>query len=60
MLALLIIGATFMGVAMSIRDLVGERPIFLRERAVGLSPSAYLLAKLAVYGIFSAAARRHT
>ena len=53
-LALLVMGATFMGVAMSIRDLIGERPIFLRERAVGLSSAAYLLAKLAVFGVFSA------
>lgn len=54
-LSLLIIGATFMGISMSIRDLVGERPIYLRERAVGLLPSAYLLAKIVVYGIFSGA-----
>ena len=53
-LVLLILGATFMGVAMSIRDLIGERPIFLRERSVGLFPSAYLLAKVAVFGVFSA------
>jgi hypothetical protein len=53
-LALLITGATFLGVAMSIRDLVGERPIFLRERAVGLFPSAYLVAKLAVFALLSA------
>lgn len=54
-LSLLIIGATFMGISMSIRDLVGERPIFLRERAVGLMPSAYLVSKLIVFGAFSAA-----
>jgi hypothetical protein len=53
-LALLIIGGTFMGIAMSIRDLVGERPIFLREKAVGLFPSAYLAAKLATFGVTSA------
>ncbi len=55
-LALLIIGAMFMGVAMSIRDLVGERSIWLRERAAGLRPSAYLLAKLTVLGVMSALA----
>jgi hypothetical protein len=53
-LALLVMGATFLGVAMSIRDLVGERPIFLRERAVGLFPSAYLVAKLAIFAVVSA------
>jgi energy-coupling factor transporter ATP-binding protein EcfA2 len=54
-LSLLIIGATFMGVSMSIRDLVGERAIYLRERAVGLFPSACLLAKVLVFGVFSVA-----
>ncbi|QQS02249.1 MAG: ATP-binding cassette domain-containing protein [Austwickia sp.] len=50
LLVVLIVGAAFMGLAASARDLVGERPIFLRERAVGLAPSAYLWAKLAVFG----------
>lgn len=53
LLAMLVIGAAFMGASISIRDLVGERPIFLRERAVGLSISAYLASKLFVYGIFA-------
>lgn len=53
-LSLLIIGATFMGISMSIRDLVGERAIYLRERAVGLFPSAYLTSKVLVFGAFSA------
>ncbi len=38
-----------MGTALTIRDLVGERAIFQREQAVGLSATAYLLAKIAVY-----------
>ncbi len=46
LLILLILGACFMGAALSIRDLVGERNIYERERAVGLSPAAYLGAKL--------------
>jgi ABC-type multidrug transport system ATPase subunit len=50
-LTLLTIGAIFMGISMSIRDLVGERSIFERERAVGLSPSAYLLAKVFTYNL---------
>jgi ABC transport system ATP-binding/permease protein len=41
--------AVFMGMALSIRDLVGERGIFYREQAVGLSASAYLCAKVVVY-----------
>ncbi len=52
-LVLLNIGAVFMGTALTVRDLVGERMIFQRERAVGLSASAYLTAKVLV---FSAAA----
>ncbi len=52
-LILLNIGAVFMGTALTVRDLVGERLIFQRERAVGLSASAYLMAKVLV---FSAAA----
>ena len=48
-LNLLLPAAAFMGTALTIRDLVGERAIFLREQAVGLSTSAYLLAKTAVY-----------
>ena len=52
-LILLNIGAVFFGTALTVRDLVGERMIFQRERAVGLSASAYLMAKVIV---FSAAA----
>ncbi|MBV8349386.1 MAG: ATP-binding cassette domain-containing protein, partial [Mycolicibacterium sp.] len=48
-LVLLNVGAIFMGTALTIRDLIGERPIFRREQAVGLSTSAYLLAKICVY-----------
>ncbi|SPM42975.1 ABC transporter ATP-binding protein, partial [Mycobacterium numidiamassiliense] len=48
-LSLLLPAAAFMGTALTIRDLVGERAIFQREQAVGLSTTAYLLAKTAVY-----------
>ncbi|MGA8254431.1 MAG: ATP-binding cassette domain-containing protein, partial [Mycobacterium sp.] len=48
-LSLLLPAAAFMGIALTIRDLVGERAIFRREQAVGLSSSAYLLAKTAVF-----------
>jgi ABC transport system ATP-binding/permease protein len=48
-LSLLLPAAAFMGIALTIRDLVGERAIFQREQAVGLSTSAYLLAKTAVF-----------
>jgi hypothetical protein len=52
-LVLLNFGAVFMGTALSIRDLVGERPIFQREQAVGLSTRAYLLAKVCVFAAFA-------
>jgi len=52
-MVLLNIGAVFMGTALTIRDLIGERPIFRREQAVGLSTTAYLLAKITVFCIFA-------
>jgi len=52
-LVLLNVGAIFMGTALTIRDLIGERAIFRREQAVGLSTTAYLLAKVCVYSVFA-------
>lgn len=49
LLVILVVGATFMGCALTVRDLVGERDIFERERAVGLRPDSYLAAKILVY-----------
>ena len=54
-LVMLNVGAVFMGTALTIRDLVGERPIFLREQAVGLSTWAYLFAKILVFSVFAIA-----
>jgi ABC-type multidrug transport system ATPase subunit len=54
-LVMLNVGAVFMGSALSIRDLVGERPIFQREQAVGLSTAAYLGAKITVFCGFAIA-----
>src|SRR5208337_4789643 len=48
-LVMLNVGAIFMGTALTIRDLIGERPIFRREQAVGLSTGAYMGAKIAVF-----------
>jgi ABC transport system ATP-binding/permease protein len=53
LLTLLTVGAVFMGTALTIRDLVGERPIFQREQAVGLSTTAYLGGKIAVFSLFA-------
>ncbi|MGF2952016.1 ATP-binding cassette domain-containing protein, partial [Mycobacterium sp. THU-M116] len=54
-LTLLSIAAVFMGTALTIRDLIGERPIFTREQAVGLSTAAYLGAKMVVFCVFAVA-----
>jgi len=53
LLVLMNVGAIFMGTALTIRDLIGERAIFLREQAVGLSTTAYLLAKVCIYSVFA-------
>jgi ABC-type multidrug transport system ATPase subunit len=52
-LTLLTMAAAFMGTALTIRDLIGERPIFRREQAVGLSSTAYLLGKVVVFCTFA-------
>lgn len=53
-LIVLVVGATLMGTALAVRELVVERPIYRRERAVGLSPAAYLLSKVLVLGVLVA------
>ena len=52
-LVMLNVGAIFMGTALTVRALIGERAIFLREQAVGLSTTAYLLAKVFVFTVFA-------
>ena len=47
----LVIGAALMGSAASIRELVKEREIYRRERAIGLSRGAYLASKLVILGV---------
>lgn len=49
-LIVLIVAACLMGTAIAIRELVGERPIFRREYAVGLSPAVYFASKVFVLG----------
>ncbi|MFI5937524.1 FHA domain-containing protein [Actinoplanes sp. NPDC051494] len=48
LLVILVLGAAFMGMAGSIRELVAERPIYRREWAIGLRSGAYLGSKLAL------------
>ncbi|MEO8749567.1 MAG: FHA domain-containing protein [Allobranchiibius sp.] len=52
-LVILIIGSVFMGTAVSVRELIGERAIFKRERAVGLSSTGYIAAKLLIFGVMT-------
>ncbi len=54
-IVLLSFAAILMGLMLSVRDLIGERAIYRHEQAAGLSPSAYLLAKLGVFGAVATA-----
>jgi ABC transport system ATP-binding/permease protein len=51
LLFVLIFGSAFMGSAASVRELVKERAIYQRERAIGLSLGAYLGSKLVILGV---------
>ncbi|GKU38044.1 hypothetical protein NJB14192_00430 [Mycobacterium montefiorense] len=53
-LAALNITAVILGTALTVRELVGERRVFRREQAVGLSTSAYLAAKILVFSVAAA------
>ncbi|MFJ9138564.1 FHA domain-containing protein [Streptomyces sp. NPDC102256] len=50
-LLILAVGACFAGAANSVRELIKERVIYERERATGLSRSAYLMSKVIVLGV---------
>jgi ABC-type multidrug transport system ATPase subunit len=52
-LLLLVVCACLAGAASSVRELVKERTIYVRERAAGLSSGAYLSSKLLVLGVIS-------
>ncbi|MDH6220897.1 ABC transporter ATP-binding protein/permease [Streptomyces pseudovenezuelae] len=49
-LLILCVGGVLTGATNAVRELVKERTIYQRERAVGLSRSAYLLSKVVVLG----------
>ncbi len=51
---MLAVGACLTGMANSIRELVQERMIYQRERATGLSRSAYATSKIIVLGLVTA------
>ncbi len=54
LLVVLVFGAVLMGMVPSVRQLVGERAIFVREASVGVRPSAYLASKVALLGVVCA------
>jgi hypothetical protein len=53
-LLILVVCACLAGAANSVRELVRERPIYVRERAAGQSAAAYLLSHAIVLGVISA------
>ncbi|MGV9848380.1 FHA domain-containing protein [Streptomyces sp. NPDC003442] len=53
-LLVLVVGMCFSGAANSVRELIKERVIYERERATGLSRSAYLMSKVIVLGLITA------
>ncbi|MGW0212290.1 FHA domain-containing protein [Streptomyces sp. NPDC003233] len=52
-LLILCVGAVLTGAANAVRELVKERVVYQRERAVGLPRSAYLMSKIVVLGAIS-------
>ncbi|EST37770.1 hypothetical protein N566_11160 [Streptomycetaceae bacterium MP113-05] len=53
-LLILAVGMCFAGAANSVRELIKERVIYERERATGLSRSAYLMSKVVVLSMITA------
>ncbi|MCF3964234.1 ABC transporter ATP-binding protein/permease [Streptomyces fuscigenes] len=51
---ILAVGMCFSGAANSVRELIKERVIYERERATGLSRSAYLMSKVVILGLITA------
>lgn len=54
LLVVLVVGAALMGAASAVREMVKERAIYRRERAVGLSSVAYVGSKVLVLGTVAA------
>ncbi|WP_323378899.1 FHA domain-containing protein [Streptomyces smaragdinus] len=52
-LLIIAVGACFAAAANSVRELIKERVIYERERATGLSRSAYLMSKVLVLGMIT-------
>ncbi|MEU9991151.1 FHA domain-containing protein [Streptomyces sp. NPDC048045] len=54
-LLILCVGGVLTGAANAVRELVKERAVYRRERAVGLSRAAYLMSKVVVLGTVTVA-----
>ena len=52
-LFVIVMGATWLGASNATREIVKELPIYLRERAVGLSIPAYVASKAVVLGLLT-------
>lgn len=55
LIAAVVVSAVVIGAANAIREIVKETPVYLRDRAVGTSRSAYLVSKLLVLGMITVA-----
>ncbi|GAA2547264.1 ATP-binding cassette domain-containing protein [Pseudonocardia hydrocarbonoxydans] len=53
LMLVLVVGGALVGLAAAIRELVKERPVYIRERAIGLSLGAYLTSKVLVLGVIT-------
>ena len=53
-LLVIVLGVTWLGLSNAVREIAKELPIFRRERAAGLSISAYLGSKVVVLGLITA------
>jgi ABC-type multidrug transport system ATPase subunit len=53
-LFVVLLGSTWLGANNAIREIANERALFLRERAAGLSSTAYVVSKALVLGVFTA------
>ncbi|MBX6388723.1 MAG: ATP-binding cassette domain-containing protein, partial [Frankia sp.] len=54
LLVILVLNACFLGTSNSVREIVKEREIYRRERAIGLSTTAYLGSKVIVLTVVTA------
>jgi hypothetical protein len=54
-LLVIVLGITWLGMSNAVREIAKERPIYRRERAAGLSISAYVSSKFTVLGLAIAA-----